>query len=87
MFILPKELSFKHCLQLRLWVLPQIDKMDEQAVEKIMHLMAQQKVGQRPGKIGPRAVKRRPKTYPLLMIFREDARRNVEKNGHPEKLK
>ena len=34
-----------------------------------------------------RAVKRRPKTYPLLTIPRALARAHVQKYGQPEKLK
>jgi len=49
-------------------------------------LIAQQKVGNRPGRIEPRVVKRRPKPF-KLMIPREQAREEVRKNGHPKKLK
>ncbi|MEN8168312.1 MAG: IS4 family transposase, partial [Pseudomonadota bacterium] len=50
-------------------------------------LIAQQKVGNRPGRIEPRAVKRRPKPFPLLTKPRQLARENVRKYGHPKKLK
>jgi hypothetical protein len=50
-------------------------------------LIAQQKVGNRPGRIEPRAVKRRPKCYPMLTKSRAEAREIVMKNGHPKKLK
>ena len=50
-------------------------------------LIAQQRVGERPNRIEPRAVKRRPKAYPLLTIPRALARAHVQKYGHPEKLK
>jgi hypothetical protein len=46
-----------------------------------------QRVGERPGRIEPRAVKRRPKTYPLLTTPRALARAHVRKYGYPEKIK
>jgi len=49
--------------------------------------MSQQRVGSRPGRIEPRAVKRRPKAFPLLTKPREMARENVRTYGHPKKLK
>lgn len=50
-------------------------------------LIAQQRVGERPGRIEPRAVKRRPKPYPLLTTARVVATAHVRKHGHPKKLK
>jgi len=44
-------------------------------------------VGNRPGRIEPRAVKRRPKALPLLTKPRGVARENVKLYGHPKKLK
>ncbi|MBQ0718595.1 MAG: IS4 family transposase, partial [Gammaproteobacteria bacterium] len=41
----------------------------------------------RPDRIEPRAVKRRPKPMPLLMKPREEARAEIRKNGHSLKLK
>src|SRR3972149_2542393 len=85
---LPRELSFKHTLQL--WVAwdhyeTGNDDHDKRAV--LFVLIAQQQVGNRPGRIEPRAVKRRPKPYPLLTQPRCIARENVRENGHPKKLK
>jgi hypothetical protein len=50
-------------------------------------LLASRQVGNRAGRIEPRAVKRRPKAYPLLMIPRAEARLTVLKKGHPKKIK
>ena len=85
--ILPRQLSFKHCLQLWLWALVEIELMDERAIRGLMNIMAQQTIGKRPGRIEPRAVKRRPKAYPLLTIPREEAQQCVKKYGHPKKIK
>ena len=55
--------------------------------EAMFALIAKKKVGNRPGRIEPRAVKRRPKPYKLLMIPRAEARQDILKNGHPKKVK
>ena len=44
-------------------------------------------LGERPGRIEPRALKRRPKPYPLLTKPRAQAREIVRKHGHDKKLK
>lgn len=84
--IVPREISFKHCLQL--WLLwRQVDTLDDEQLYALCSLMAQQRVGNRSGRIEPRAVKRRPKPYPLLTVPRAQARENVREFGHPKKLK
>lgn len=55
--------------------------------EEMFSLIAKRVVGNRPGRIEPRAVKRRPKPYKLLMIPRNEARQDIMKNGHPKKVK
>jgi hypothetical protein len=83
----PTDLSFKHCLQLWLNYLQQTATLDEATIILLLTLMAQQRVGNRPGRIEPRALKRRPKAYPMLMKPRAEAREIVRKIGHPKKLK
>ncbi|MFT6103195.1 MAG: hypothetical protein ACJATV_000224 [Granulosicoccus sp.] len=69
--ILPKQLSFKHTLQLWLsWRQCGVRSCEENIV-KLSTLIAQKKVANRPGRIEPRAVKRRPKPMPLLTKKRE----------------
>lgn len=84
---LPRELSFKHTLQL--WVTwgRQGIVASEETLSVFFMLVAQQTVGKRPGRIEPRAIKRRPKQYPLLMKARPVARDELRKNGHPKKIK
>ena len=84
--ILPREISFKHSLQL--WILwsQQAETSDDEILLAVCELMAQQRVGQRPGRIEPRAMKRRPKPYPLLTNPRSKAREIVRKYGYPKKL-
>lgn len=86
--VLPRQLSFKHTLQL--WVAWQpryANSSDEESIYMLMVLITQSSVGNRPGRIEPRAIKRRPKPYPLLMKQRSDAREEVRLHGHPKKLK
>lgn len=85
--ISPRQISFKHCLQLWLVHLRGFVILDDERVNALFVLMAQQRVGNRPGRIEPRAVKRRPKAFPLLTKPRQQAREEVRKNGHPKKLK
>lgn len=83
----PRNISFKHGLQLWLAWIQRHDLASEEQLCELFFLMAQQRVGNRPGRIEPRAVKRRPKPFPLLTKPRDDAREDVRKNGHPKKLK
>ncbi len=85
---LPRELSFKHSLQLWLaWGRQGTAFGHDADVSILLVLIAQKRVGKRPGRIEPRALKRRPKPYPLLNKPRQLAREEVMKNGHPKKLK
>ena len=84
---LPRQLSFKHTLQL--WIAWDHDGNGTDHHDKLYGLfvlIAQQHVGDRPGRIEPRAIKRRPKPYPLLTQPRDIARANVRKYGYPNKL-
>jgi hypothetical protein len=85
--IKPRSISFKHCLQLWLMHMQAPQGLDDRNIDYLFQIMAQQRVGNRPGRIEPRAIKRRPKAYPLLMKPRDEARTEVMKNGHPKKLK
>jgi hypothetical protein len=82
----PRGLSFKHTLQL--WTQWTVHAMSSIANwQTLLALIAQSKVGNRPGRIEPRMRKRRPKPYPWLKVPRADARRAVERNGHARKVK
>jgi hypothetical protein len=63
--LLPRQISFKHALQLCLACYRQ--DIERESFSVVLVAMAQNKVGNRPGRIEPRAIKRRPKAYPLLM--------------------
>ncbi len=60
---------------------------DDDKLAGLFVLMAQQQVGNRPGRIEPRALKRRPKPFPLLTKPRHIAREDIRAHGHPKKLK
>ena len=86
--VLPRTLSFKHTLQLWLsWSgnRKQTDECD--VISGLLLLVAEQSVGHRAGRIEPRAIKRRPKPYPLLTKPRHEAREDIKKHVHPKKIK
>ncbi|VAW46461.1 hypothetical protein MNBD_GAMMA02-1321 [hydrothermal vent metagenome] len=85
--ILPRQISFKHTLQLWLsWSRYNTNEGDKELTQLLI-MIAQNKVGNRAGRVEPRAVKKRPKPLPLLTITRQQARAEIAKNGHPKKLK
>jgi len=55
--------------------------------DSMFALVAKRSVGNRPGRMEPRAVKRRPKPYKLLMIPRAEAKQEIMINGHQKKMK
>ncbi len=82
----PRSISFKHCVQL--WLNFNANHLvSGLGLQPLFKLMAQNRVGNRPGRIEPGAVKRRPKAYPLLTKKRSLAREEIRKNGHPKKHK
>ncbi|MCB1921960.1 MAG: IS4 family transposase, partial [Candidatus Competibacteraceae bacterium] len=54
-------------------------------INALLVLIAEPQVGLRPGRIEPRARKRRPKPFPLLTKPRAVVREDVRQNGHPKK--
>ncbi len=85
---LPRQLSFKHTLQLWLtWNQQGSNSHDPNTLVSFFVMIAQQRVGNRPNRSEPRAIKRRPKAFPLLMIPRPTARELIKEKGHPRKLK
>jgi hypothetical protein len=86
--ILPRQISFKHSVQMWIVWSAQAGSLEsERTCYRFCVLIAQQRVGDRPGRIEPRALKRRPKPFPLLTRPRAEARAYVQKYGHPKKLK
>lgn len=85
--VLPRQLSFKHSMQLWLAWSQRGLPADEVHIEHLLALIAERRVGRRPGRIEPRAVKRRPKPLPLLTQSRVKAREKIRRFGHPKRLK
>jgi hypothetical protein len=76
--LLPRQLSYKHTLQVWLaWSVRQLYFPGADNTTKLFMLIAQIRVGNRPDRVEPRAVKRRPKEYPRLMVPRPQARRAI----------
>lgn len=77
----PRQLSFKHTVQLWTeWTAHRVDLRTDP--DTLFRLIAQPTVGNRPGRIEPRARKRRPKPYPWLKRPRAEARERVRRYGH-----
>ena len=79
----PRQLSFKHVVQL--WGAWRLRQLLDSPLDRahLFRLIAQARVAQRPGRSEPRALKRRPKSYPLLQVPRPRARWNIAVHGHP----
>lgn len=82
----PRQLSFKHAVQVWIsWHQRGGGSYDEVVMHGLLLLIAQPRVGLRPGRIEPRQRKRRPKQFPLMTKPREQAREEVRLNGHAGK--
>jgi Transposase DDE domain len=79
----PRLLSFKHTVQIWTeWVAQGLAGMVAAHNEILFRTIAQRKVGNRPGRIEPRARKRRPKSYQWLKVSREKARQQIQLHGY-----
>lgn len=86
--VLPRQLSFKHTVQVWIaWSQRQFLSDAPENIEALFGLIAQIRVGNRPGRVEPRAVKQRPKPFPRLQTTRRRARRNIRLHGRPKKLR
>ena len=83
---IPRQLSFKHTVQVwASWQQCGGGTHDAVCIRALLVLIAAPRVGLRPGRIEPRALKRRQKNYPLLTKPRALAQEEVRANGHPRK--
>ena len=79
----PRELSFKHTVQIWMqWLSLRHASGHDWHRDTLLKLIAQVRVGQRPGRLEPRARKRRPKPYPWLKVPRPQARQQIRDLGH-----
>lgn len=75
--VLPRQLSFKHTLQMCMAYQHCLTHLDPDATRVLRRLIARRRVGQRPGRIEPRALNRRSKPFPPLTKPRQSARRTA----------
>lgn len=74
--LLPRCISFKHTLQMWLaW--SHHGPPDLQHLDALLMPIAQRRVGDRSGRTEPRALKRRPRAFPLLTTPRAKARKEI----------
>jgi hypothetical protein len=79
----PRELSFKHTVQMwTQWTSIHSGRGQELPRDGLFQLIVQVRVGHRPGRIEPRARKRRPKPYPWLKVPRQVAREQILELGY-----
>jgi hypothetical protein len=84
--VLPREVSFKHTVQVWLaWSQRQMWNCSEDTQIQLFELIGQVRVKQRPGRIEPRRVKRRPKPYSLLNRPRQELREEIKRYGRPKR--
>jgi len=81
--VLPRQLSFKHTIQIWVaWCQQSQGSTNQKKEGMLFILIAQKRVGNRPGRLEPRMVKRRPKAFPRLMELRSRARERISKHWH-----
>jgi hypothetical protein len=79
----PRALSFKHTVQLyNEFTARSLCRPETHNLTLLFALIAQQRVGHRPGRIEPRARKRRPKSFQWLKVPRVQARRQIKRLGY-----
>lgn len=85
--VLPRQLSFKHTLQIWVaWSQRQFLSNAKEDTATLFLLIAKIRVGNRSGRVEPRAVKRRPKPYRRMQSHRQEEREKIKKKGHDKKL-
>jgi hypothetical protein len=83
---IPRQLSFKHTVQIWMaWQQRGGNGYDAVCINALLVMIAEPRVGLRPGRVEPRALKRRPKPFSLLTKPRQVVREEIKKNGHPKK--
>jgi len=79
----PRQLSFKHTVQIwTQWTLLSVGRSQDWQRDILFKLIAQIRVGERSGRLEPRARKRRPKPYPWLKVPRKLARQQIRELGY-----
>ncbi len=77
----PREISFKGTLQTLSAYRSQVETASPEALpglyEELLLAIAYHRVGNRPNRYEPRAIKRRPKAHALLTVTRNEAKRRL----------
>ncbi len=81
--LLPYEISFKaavqHCNAFRpLWLNPAVT-CQLNIIQELLNLISRLRVANRPGRVEPRAIKKRPRPFPRLHLPRKMARAKIMK--------
>ena len=80
---LPQQISFKATLQLLNQFTPLLTSLDKEKREVIfshmLQLIVKNKVGKRPGRVEPRAVRLRSRSFPILRNTRKDEQQKLLK--------
>ena len=79
----PRDISFKHTVQMTLsWLSLRRPSRKPTDISTLCTMIAQCLVGKRPGRVEPRARKRRPKSFPWLKVPRPVAREQARQTGY-----
>ena len=79
----PREVSFKHTVQMWTeWLSRSLAGRNLRTSSDLLRLIAQLHVGHRPGRLEPRARKRRPKPYQWLKVPRAKALSQIRLHGY-----
>jgi hypothetical protein len=87
---IPNQISFKGTVQLINQFMPILSNSRVSSnliFENMLKLIVKNKVGNRPGRQEPRAIKRRGKPFPLLHVRRDIAKKKLEKQMKKMMLK
>jgi hypothetical protein len=81
--LLPREISFKGAVQnlnafRPLWSIPSLNA-DGALIQTLLLMIAKRRVANRPGRVEPRAIKKRPRAFPRLHLPRAEARAKIMK--------
>ncbi len=85
----PRNLSFKNAVQILNQFMPRLYLVSKFIREKMYNILLEEiskhQVNNRPGRVEPRAVKRRPKPFPRLQLPRKVARQKLLKESNRQK--
>lgn len=78
--IIPRQLSFKHTIQLWLTYNQQTSGANIELIKELLLLVGQLRVGNRTRRVEPRVIKRRPKAYSMMIKPRPILKQEIVQN-------